>query len=1347
MKKIIALFVVVLLFFLVLLGFSLPFLLSTSQGKAQFVDFINKEIPGKVVLKKLSLSWYGTQKIEGLSVYDEEGSSILSLETLDIQSSLLSLIWNRSCALKVTFKNLEGVLVSDNLGNTNLMRAFGEITPSTSIFTDDITQLTALFKNVQGEFDLSPSSTFFKIKMSGDTEQKSIQGQFNIHAELKGISLQNLLKEEDKALWLNTHKNIDLNIQASLLHFPVELLDQIVSMKQPAYQGLLLELLGDELNLNITQKTIPNEVLIDVVAQSKNLSTTANFSLAQALTLLKSSDIAFKISPQLFEKYTKINNLCFCQLVEPLKALITIHSLQVPFGDFDLNTITFDTNISIGPGEFLNTLNQSNLKLKTLNTTLRSVSGSPDLICTMQGDSVSNQQLSHMDIDLKLPKLAFLNDFSINFFKNIDLRCQILAFPIFLLDNPFIPSEPLSLFLGTKGDISLSIEEIGDKPMASIQFKSDKLEISKASFVIDESITLQKPLDITLNLPSSIINRALKELEPRVQNPVTLNLAIKRFACPASFVLSTKGWPMDALYSLLLESEFSSTPIQLLSNSLWDRSIIDNILFKVSMAPNSQRDLTLQATLTTPGNGKLFDLLGKKTTLNTEASFGLGFNGKLTPNIFNTRLVSNKGRLDVSGELIEGNRLVLNAPALLSYTFDSAVLQTLGIHTESLVFTQQEPLYLTIENSHIPLDFEDFSLLRLSGILKIKHLQFINQISKQYPKATLENLIAKWHIDAGAQKIALDFSGITRLNDREGAGKLQGNVAINDWLNNGLPDFSHATLFMNTKANNLPTQLFCSFLACDKLLPLIGHSIDIHMAANTSLNNDSKAIIEINLKSDNILGSMALSLSDQQEIITSSPAEFQLNLSPQGYAAFREWNNFNSTIDFRLQETAILNFKIKSMRIPYKTSLSQSSFDCYFNIDKLVGLDQKSSNKLMLKNIRGDISSPNIQEHIDFKISLNGIQPTDDLVLGSITGAIKKGFNVDGTLNKKTLSLDLEANFESLPLSLMCEFACSDNKFKKNVEALIGPSLNCKIKAKLQNMNGPFNVSLKGKNGNVSIDARLKEGFLFLNQNLTAELRVTPLLNKQILSEFFPIISGMLSADHPLKLIIGADGFLMPLNNIFEKTLSFKTASLEIGKVRFSKESPLSNVFSLLSSVDNDHLLVWLTPIYFSLKEGKLTLERVDMLVSDKYPLAAWGNVDFNKDKVNMIIALSGAAIDKAFGVSGIPRNSFLQIPLKGKLNSPTIDKARAVTRITALVAQSQGNAQGLVIGTVLDIASGKLTEEAPPPPTTQPLPWVNEFKDDNLNTTEQEGLGEKILSPIKEIGKGASLFLKELLK
>jgi hypothetical protein len=262
---------------------------------------------------------------------------------------------------------------------------------------------------------------------------------------------------------------------------------------------------------------------------------------------------------------------------------------------------------------------------------------------------------------------------------------------------------------------------------------------------------------------------------------------------------------------------------------------------------------------------------------------------------------------------------------------------------------------------------------------------------------------------------------------------------------------------------------------------------------------------------------------------------------------------------------------------------------------------------------------------------------------------------------------------------------------------------------------------------------------------------VTPELGKYLLSPYFPILGEMVGADNPVKLTIGQQDFDFPIYTPNLANISLGQASLELGKIYFANNGTLAKSLKLLAPSSVNFLSIWFTPTYFTLSQGVLKMERVDMLVSDHYPFAAWGHVDFLRDRVNMMLGLSGATINKVFNVSGVQNKYMLQLPLRGTLKDASIDKSKVAARVSAIVAQSHGGPQGLILGTILDVASGGLTEANPPPPTTNPLPWANQYEDpedSNSKTTEEQSpKSSKSKNPLKQIGKEATNLLKEIFR
>jgi hypothetical protein len=283
--------------------------------------------------------------------------------------------------------------------------------------------------------------------------------------------------------------------------------------------------------------------------------------------------------------------------------------------------------------------------------------------------------------------------------------------------------------------------------------------------------------------------------------------------------------------------------------------------------------------------------------------------------------------------------------------------------------------------------------------------------------------------------------------------------------------------------------------------------------------------------------------------------------------------------------------------------------------------------------------------------------------------------------------------------------ACVGNGARDKLEAILGKSIETDIYVQLHQMQGLFKARLKGENGWLSFDAQIKNNILNLNSPFQMEVSVSPKLGK-LLEDVVPLLGGAVAGQHPIKITISPDDFSLPLQGLDISAIRVGKATLELGRMTFSNDSELANILSLLRQSNNELLTVWFTPLFVHLKEGKLTVERMDMLILDRYALAIWGKINFLKEFVDMRVGMSAAALGYAFNVKGLGKDYMMQLPFTGRLGEAGIDKGKATARITSLIAQTQGGAQGLLIGAVLGIAGGSLGEESAPAPTINRLPW-----------------------------------------
>lgn len=313
---------------------------------------------------------------------------------------------------------------------------------------------------------------------------------------------------------------------------------------------------------------------------------------------------------------------------------------------------------------------------------------------------------------------------------------------------------------------------------------------------------------------------------------------------------------------------------------------------------------------------------------------------------------------------------------------------------------------------------------------------------------------------------------------------------------------------------------------------------------------------------------------------------------------------------------------------------------------------------------------------------------------------------------------------------------------------VFGNVLDIHVGANLTNLNGTLMASIEGENGHLVFKGDASNGVLTLTEPLTLETTGSERLGQEFLGQYAPIFKDMLGADQPIKVIVAKDNFSIPLHTFRMEGINIGSASLDMGKLHFKNSKEMKKLLNGFISTEAPQVTIWTTPVYLNVTKGLVTLYRTDFLLMEQFPMAVWGNVDLPKDSVNMILGIKGEALSRALNLSNVDKETMVQVPIKGSLSNAKVETTKAMTRVWSLVAQNQGGPHGLVLGTVLDIASGK--EGKVPPQTTNPLPWdkgtthspSQEIADEPSRQTPQFPD-----NPVKDIKKGAKKLLKGLLR
>lgn len=1287
--------------------FMLPTLISTPWGQSKFLSVVNGKIPGFISAKNIHLSWFGNQSISGFELKDSQKNSVLTVKTFFIDKNLLTLLWNGFSDSDIQLTDLNATIVETHSGTTNLHQALGlELTiEDTSIASvlENYRPLTIVLKNVNGQFHLPSSfSEPVTVHLSGITRQDEVEGNFDINISCAGIDIGQCFQTKQ----LTNFENAAVGIKAKITNFPVALLDQIITTKQPALAGLTRAALGKTLDLNFEKFLAHGEVQFKIDAKTPTLNSNLVGKLqSDTFTLDSNSVISLLITPEFFKilanKHQDI--LPAVRILNPVKSLLTINQLNVPI-DFIRNT-TGDASADLALSAIFE-IDRINFASEGLfdATALQKVKvniEAPKAIKTanfqIEAEAMKENKPFQINLNAKVDKPANLNALLDNVYHKADVEMDLAAIPMSFIDKILGIENLLADGSDERGALKIFAETTGNHADIRLSLQSNKLSIPYAHFKLNEQLTLAETATAQYRVNPAFVQQFIHDKSQiGLNNNALVELKLYQLTLPLSMLQAHEANPAISPESkhTYIDAELLSQPLSL-TEAKWGTIEIRDFKLNIKGNPFDQTQCHMALNLLTPE---------------------------------------------------------LNKPA----------------HLELTIFPQKTPL-----NFH-KLSEGDFSQLNLSGQLSCDEVSFKQDLSSKMPGMVIKKLLLPWELNANSNQIDFRLIGETQLVDKENIkGILKGDFRLINWLNEGKFDLANAEILAKTSTEKLPIILLEALLGRNDLVDFFGSTMDIQANADLRGSEQWKGTLDIALSTDGVKSNAALKIGNSITLMhPDQPATIEMTLTPKRFDILR--NLLRKSTD-NIDSVALLGVTkitgvINSLEIPWRGASSATTFDSMKAVSKMgivanlaiekfqvSNLNRKQ--QMAFENLTARFNSIALNQKISFQIATTETnhQTANDI---TVDGDIRNAFTDTGEINLANLSLNFEAKSKRLPASMFCQVACLEEDVRNKIEALFGEVLDTDIKVQLQQMNGLVQASILGSKGNISMDAQLTQGVLTLNKPVEAMFTVTPQLGKSILQDVIPILSGVISAENPIKISIDAKGLSVPLKPWDLSKVQLGQAVIDLGKMTFNNEGQLGTVFDLLKPSVNEKLTVWFTPIYLSMQEGMLKVKRMDLLMLDLYPMALWGKVDAVKEKIDLRIGLTGKALNQAFGIPGLDKEYMMQIPLKGKMGDASIDKSKAAARISALVAQSKGGSHGLLIGTLLEIAGGGLTEEQVPAPTTNPLPWSLTVQEQSASNSESSqshnGFShdestsktkKKSRSKSKQLQDGASFILDKFLR
>ncbi len=328
---------------------------------------------------------------------------------------------------------------------------------------------------------------------------------------------------------------------------------------------------------------------------------------------------------------------------------------------------------------------------------------------------------------------------------------------------------------------------------------------------------------------------------------------------------------------------------------------------------------------------------------------------------------------------------------------------------------------------------------------------------------------------------------------------------------------------------------------------------------------------------------------------------------------------------------------------------------------------------------------------------------------GKVRGNLSAShFMHQGELDLIDADLTLDLNLSPIPSSALM-IAFGHPAWADHIEALFGQSLNLNLTADLQEMEGPFALNLSSKQTTLTLKGLISNESLRLTEPLDLSAKVTPEIGKTILKTLNPLFVTALRSDQPIHIHIDDKGFSFPLFPYNPAELQVGHASIDLGKIWVQNRGPVNSLLKLFKReqlTENKELAVWSTPAHLSIHNGIVNHQRMDTRIGTTLQVALWGTANVPTHTVNMTLGIPGQSLRKILGISDIPDDYYLLIPVRGTPLNPTVDWATGATRASSLLARKAGKT-GKTIGAVLEAATGQLKgQKDVPPPTTKPFSW-----------------------------------------
>ena len=1308
-----------------------PAILSTELGVRLLQSRVNAKIAGELEVTHVDVNWFSGQSVKGLVVRDAQGREVLACDEIRTNASLFHVLSGNLHLDETVCTHPWLTLYPQSNGQTSLEKALAPKKPARPVRPQPPSDLGRQLRRVSGDFKIEggkilivqsekdsvafdninallslPMQAGLPLVLTASTQTSEGNDQGQLALDMQVADWQQFLSAPPAAPqrllgWLPFFESGRFRLDLKASHLPLQGCDQLLTLAYPKAKGVLQTAFGGNVDLQLGVLSPEEASSWIFAASSPNVKAEVKGKAEGGFfTLDPASQISFLCTPEFATNLAAATQTPFPFLLEKAtqtQLSLTTFKTPLPWSDAAaIEPLALNTLLQIEPATLKSQVPQiTQLALQRMSMQLQTQEGSGSLTASLTAEALVDNHDMRLQADAKTQGLPLSADLP-----PTTVMASLSKVSPELLDAFFNSTDKLfQNIFGSEINMTLNGTAQGQTAQIACSLISPQLQASELTFQVDKAISLQKPGTVTLNPSPALLKMFTDDvLNLKAQGPVTLTIRSLSFP-RALFDFSKIACDADLSLDKLVVREFED--VGLFSLAQFKAAIQGTDLTKPTVR------LTTQVSLDRPL--PLLEALGQPLFVN------FTFNPLLTPSgafkngTFQLRATHLDSSFATGGKVNKEGDFAFTEPSKVQLPVTNELFHAL-VPNSQFKLTRPTTTTLTID----PLEgtLEPFVIRGASGTFTIDTIA----LSYGDEQTTLNQFAVQFKGDP--MSAWASFSALA-----ESTSKLTGDVSFTDYIHRGTFDFSRASWVMHSQCDAIPIALVEALTGHGgELVPLFGESVQLTLQGQYKTLPQPQGNLDVIAKGDGVQFRASMGLDDWI-VLQGSPAKLTWTLTPQRFQALQKMVSGNAApSNIALKDQATLNVKINNFSLPRqlvftpagsppRVDLTRIGLDAQAVLDPFTLTDPASQQSALLSGWQIRVQAQDLTKPAQLKaagqIQASSSEPGQKPGTLSIVAACSDLLTNVGAYNAGNVSASWTADIQDLSVEWLTSASAMAPALKQNILSILGPQVSAKATGDLKRMSGPLNVDLQSTYSSLHLAGNMVKKVLSLREPLTAQIQVTPDLAGALLKTINPLFVTTISASAPIKLTVDPAGFSVPVAPLSFDGARIGNALLEPGVLQMTTGGVLDLLLSFLKaqdSIHNNRLTVWCTPISMQMQSGIATFNRMDALVNGVVHIASWGSADFNKDRLNMSLGISGDSIERAYSIVDLPDNYLFVVPMTGTIGKVKIDWAKASARIAGLVARSKGGSTGAGIGAVLDLFGGGQEESVPP--LSQPLPW-----------------------------------------